>query len=232
MVKIGKRLEKAYKGFDRSKSHSIEEAVKILKAVSGQTKFDETVDVSMNLNIDSRKADQQVRGVTQLPNGLGKTVRVAVFAKTDKHDEAKKAGADIVGAEEFVEEVAKGKVDFDRCIATPDMMALVGKLGKVLGPKGLMPNPKLGTVTFDVGQAVKAVKSGQLEYRADKEGIVHAGIGKVSFSEKHIQENLSSFISAVVKARPSGAKGTFVKSISLSSTMGPGIRIDQSATGK
>ena len=232
MAKFGKRIKKAYESFDRTKTYSVEEAVKILKSHKGQSKFDETIDLAMNLNIDSRKADQQVRGVTKLPNGLGKTVRVAVFAKTEKHAEAKKAGAEIIGGEELVEEVAKGKVDFDRCIATPDMMVFVGKLGKVLGPKGLMPNPKLGTVTFEVGQAVEAVKSGQLEYRADKEGIVHAGIGKLSFSEKHIEENLTSFITAITKARPTGAKGVFIKNISLSSTMGPGIKVETAVAGK
>lgn len=232
MVKMTKRLKKAYEKIDRTKVYSVAEAVRLLKSHAGQTKFDETVDISMNLNIDGRKADQQVRGVTQLPHGLGKTVRVAVFAKPEKQAEAKKAGADVVGGEELVDEVAKGKINFDRCIATPDMMALVGKLGKVLGPKGIMPNPKLGTVTFDVGDAVQAVKAGQLEYRADKEGIVHAGVGKVSFSEDHILENVNAFIGAIAKARPAGAKGVFVKGISLSSTMGPGIRIEQSATSK
>lgn len=232
MVKMTKRLKKAYEKVDRTKVYSVVEAVRLLKSHAGQTKFDETVDISMNLNIDGRKADQQVRGVTQLPHGLGKVVRVAVFAKAEKQAEAKKAGADIVGGEELVDEVAKGKINFDRCIATPDMMALVGKLGKVLGPKGIMPNPKLGTVTFDVADAVQAVKAGQLEYRADKEGIVHAGVGKVSFSEERILENVNAFIGAIAKARPSGAKGVFVKGISLSSTMGPGIRIEQSAASK
>jgi large subunit ribosomal protein L1 len=226
---MGKRLKKIYGVLDKEKLYGLEEAVKIIKDGASGTKFDETVDVAMNLNIDSRKADQQVRGVIQLPNGLGKIVRVAVFAKSEKHEEAKKAGADLIGSEEFVEEVMKGKVDFDSCIATPDMMVLVGKLGKVLGPKGLMPNPKLGTVTFDVAQAVKALKSGQFEYRADKAGIIHAGVGKASFSEGQIVENIRSFVSTVMKARPSGAKGVFVKNISLSSTMGPGIRLDASS---
>ncbi|MDC0349032.1 50S ribosomal protein L1 [Alphaproteobacteria bacterium] len=232
MMNSGKRLKKVYSTLDREKKYGLAEAVKILKEAASGTKFDETVDIAMNLNIDSRKADQQVRGVMQLPNGLGKTVRVAVFAKAEKHAEAKKAGADLVGAEDFVEEVMKGKVDFDRCVATPDMMALVGKLGKVLGPKGLMPNPKLGTVSFDVAQAVTALKSGQLEYRADKTGIVHAGIGKSGFSETHILENVTSFVSTVIKARPSGAKGVFVKNVSLSSTMGPGIKLDVSSLEK
>jgi large subunit ribosomal protein L1 len=232
MMNSGKRLKKAYSAFDREKRYGLEEAVKILKEVASGTKFNETVDVAMNLNIDSRKADQQVRGVIQLPNGLGKTIRVAVFAKAEKQEEAKKAGADLVGADDLVEEVMKGKVDFDRCVATPDMMALVGKLGKVLGPKGLMPNPKLGTVSFDVAQAVTALKSGQLEYRADKTGIIHAGVGKSDFSETHILENVTTFISTVIKARPSGAKGVFVKNVSLSSTMGPGIRVDVSSLEK
>jgi large subunit ribosomal protein L1 len=223
---MGKRLKKIYSTFDRTKVYALEEAVKIVKQNASATKFDETVDVALNLNVDSRKADQQVRGVLQLPNGLGKQVRVAVFAKPEKHDEAKKAGADLVGGEEFVEEVMKGKVDFDRCVATPDMMVSVGKLGKVLGPKGLMPNPKLGTVSFDVAQVVKALKSGQLEYRVDKAGIVHAGVGKVSFSEEQILENVRSLVTTVMKARPSGAKGAFVKGVTLSSTMGPGVRVD------
>lgn len=232
MVKMTKRLRKAYEKIDKTKAYSVEEAVKLLKSHTGNTKFDETVDISMNLNIDGRKADQQVRGVTQLPHGLGKTVRVAVFAKADKQADARQAGADIVGAEELVDEVSKGNVNFDRCIATPDMMALVGKLGKVLGPKGMMPNPKLGTVTFDVADAVKAVKAGQLEYRADKEGIVHAGVGKISFDEPKILENVNAFIGAIAKARPTGAKGVFVKAISLSSTMGPGIRVESSVGNK
>lgn len=223
---IGKRLKKVYGSFDRTRVYGLEEAVKILKQNASSTKFDETVDVAINLNVDSRKADQQVRGVIQLPHGLGKQVRVAVFAKPEKQEEARKAGADLVGGEDFVEEVMKGKVDFDRCVSTPDMMISVGKLGKVLGPKGLMPNPKLGTVSFDVAQVVKALKSGQLEYRVDKAGIVHAGVGKASFSEDKILENVRSFVTTVMKARPSGAKGAFVKNLTLSSTMGPGIKID------
>ena len=229
---IGKRLKKSYDTFDRTKIYGLEEAVKILKQNASSTKFDETVDIALNLNVDSRKADQQVRGVIQLPNGLGKKVRVAVFAKAEKHEEAKNAGADLVGGEDFVEEVMKGKVDFDRCVATPDMMVLVGKLGKVLGPKGLMPNPKLGTVSFDVAQVVKALKSGQLEYRVDKAGIVHAGVGKASFDDAQIVQNVRSFVTTIVKARPSGAKGAFVKALTLSSTMGPGIRVDFSALEK
>lgn len=229
---MGKRLKKVYGTFDRTRVYGLEEAVKILKQNAASTKFDETVDVAINLNVDSRKADQQVRGVIQLPHGLGKQVRVAVFARPEKQEEARKAGADIVGGEDFVEEVMKGKVDFDRCVATPDMMISVGKLGKVLGPKGLMPNPKLGTVSFDVAQVVTALKSGQLEYRVDKAGIVHAGVGKASFSEDKILENVKSFVSTIMKARPSGAKGTFVKNFTLSSTMGPGIKVDFSALEK
>ncbi|OFW69245.1 MAG: 50S ribosomal protein L1 [Alphaproteobacteria bacterium RIFCSPHIGHO2_01_FULL_41_14] len=229
---MGKRLKKVYTTFDRTKAYGLEEAVKIVKENAATTKFDETVDVALNLNVDSRKADQQVRGVIQLPNGLGKQVRVAVFAKPEKQEEAKKAGADLVGGEDFVEEVMKGKVDFDRCVATPDMMISVGKLGKVLGPKGLMPNPKLGTVSFDVAQVVKALKSGQLEYRVDKAGIVHAGVGKVSFPENQILENVRSFVTTIMKARPSGAKGSFVKTLTLSSTMGPGVRVDFTSLDK
>lgn len=223
---MGKRLKKVYSTFDRTKVYGLEEAVKIVKQNAATTKFDETVDVALNLNVDSRKADQQVRGVIQLPNGLGKQVRVAVFARPEKHEEAKQAGADLVGGEDFVEEVMKGKVDFDRCVATPDMMVSVGKLGKVLGPKGLMPNPKLGTVSFDVAQVVKALKSGQLEYRVDKAGIVHAGVGKTSFPEDQILQNVRALVTTIMKARPSGAKGVFVKNLTLSSTMGPGIRVD------
>lgn len=229
---MGKRLKKIYGTFDHMKVYGLEEAVKIIKENASATKFDETVDVALNLNVDSRKADQQVRGVIQLPNGLGKQVRVAVFAKPEKHAEAQKAGADLVGGDEFVEEVMKGKVDFDRCVATPDMMVSVGKLGKVLGPKGLMPNPKLGTVSFDVAQVVQALKSGQLEYRVDKAGIVHAGVGKASFSTDQITENVRCFVTTVMKARPSGAKGSFVKGLTLSSTMGPGVKVDFSSLEK
>ncbi|MFN7663155.1 MAG: 50S ribosomal protein L1 [Alphaproteobacteria bacterium] len=229
---MGKRLKKIYSTFDRTKVYGLEEAIKIVKQNAAATKFNETVDIALNLNVDSRKADQQVRGVLQLPHGLGKQVRVAVFAKPEKHEEAKKAGAEIVGGEELVEEVMKGKVDFDRCVSTPDMMISVGKLGKVLGPKGLMPNPKLGTVSFDVGQVVKALKAGQLEYRVDKAGIVHAGVGKASFEEEQLVQNVRSFVTTIMKARPTGAKGAFVKAMTLSSTMGPGVRVDFAALEK
>lgn len=223
----GKRLRKAYEGLDRNKVYNLTEAVKLLKDGS-QTKFDETMDLAINLNLDVRKADQQVRGMVQLPNGTGKTVRVAVFAKDDKAKEAQSAGADIVGAEDLVEKVSKGEMDFDRCVATPDMMGQVGKLGKVLGPKGLMPNPKLGTVTPNVADAVKALKAGQVEYKTEKSGIVHAGVGKLSFAAKALEENIRSFAGAVFKAKPSGAKGVYVQGITLSTTMGPGLKIDLS----
>jgi large subunit ribosomal protein L1 len=205
----------------------LSEAIKLVKQTA-TAKFDETVEMSMNLGIDPRHADQMVRGVVSLPNGTGKTVRVAVFAKGDKAEEAKKAGADVVGADDLFEKVNKGEIDFDRCIATPDMMGVVGRLGKVLGPRGLMPNPKLGTVTMDVAKAVKEVKGGQVEFRAEKTGIVHAGVGKASFSEDQITENVRAFFDAIMKAKPSGAKGTFVKKVSLSSTMGPGVKLEVS----
>ena len=214
--------------FDRSAQVAVEDAVKALKECAS-AKFDETVEISMNLGIDPRHADQQVRGVVQLPHGTGKTVRVAVFAKGDKAEEAKAAGADIVGAEDLAERIQGGEMDFDRCVATPDMMAIVGRLGKVLGPRGLMPNPKLGTVTPDVGAAVKAAKAGEVQYRAEKAGIVHAGVGKASFDEAKIIENASAFIEAVRKARPSGAKGTYIRKITLSSTMGVGVAVEDVA---
>lgn len=224
----GKRLKKAYESIDKSKLHTLENAVKLLKEAP-RSKFDETVDVAINLNIDTKKADQQVRGVTQMPNGLGKKVRVVVFVKAERVEEAKKAGADYAGSEELIEEVLKGRADFDRCIATPDMMVQVGKLGKVLGPRGLMPNPKLGTVTNDIAKAIQAVKAGQVEYRAEKNGIVQAGVGKVSFEEKAILENVRALYDAIIKAKPTGVKGVFVKGFSISSTMGPGIKIDLGA---
>ena len=225
MAKIGKRLKKAYENLDAMTAYSLDEAVKIIKTRAA-AKFDETVEIALNLNIDTRKADQSLRGMIQLPNGTGKTLRVAVFAKDEKAKEALAAGADFVGADVLAEKIQKGEITFDRCIATPDMMLVVGKLGKVLGPKGLMPNPKLGTVTPNVAEAVKAAKGGQIEYRAEKAGIVHGGIGKVSFSEKALVENIQMFIDVINKARPSGIKGSYLKKISLSSTMGPSVRVD------
>lgn len=225
MADRGKRIAALYKSFDPQKAYPLEEAVRIVKQ-NARAKFDETVEISMNLGIDPRHADQNVRGMTSLPNGTGKTLRIAVFAKGAKAEEAKAAGADVVGAEDLAEAVQAGKMDFDRCIATPDMMALVGRLGKVLGPRGLMPNPKLGTVTMDVKGAVQAAKAGQVEFRAEKAGIVHAGIGKASFPEEKLAENARAFIDAIAKAKPSGAKGTYIKKIALSSTMGPGVKVD------
>lgn len=225
MAKLGKRLKKAYEGVDRDALHAIDEAVKLVKA-GAAAKFDETVEIAMNLGIDPRHADQQVRGMVALPNGTGKTVRVAVFARGDKAEEAKAAGADIVGAEDLMEQVQGGMLDFDRCIATPDMMAVVGRLGKVLGPRNLMPNPKLGTVTPNVKDAVEAAKGGEVQFRAEKNGIVHAGVGKASFSEEALAENVKAFVKAIQAARPSGAKGTYIKRIAISSTMGPGVKID------
>ena len=225
MAKIGKRLTKAYEGLSPDQAYALEEAVKMLKA-RPHAKFDETVELAMNLNIDPRKADQSVRGVISLPHGTGKAMRVAVFARGDKAEAAKTAGADVVGAEDLAEKIQAGQIDFDRCIATPDMMAVVGRLGKVLGPRGLMPNPKLGTVTADVVQAVKDAKGGQVQYRAEKAGIVHAGIGKVSFSEAQLVENARALVGAINRAKPTGIKGSYIKKASLSSTMGPGIKLD------
>ena len=221
----GKRIRNAYEGIDRDGLVSVEEAVSMVKS-RATAKFDETIEISMNLGIDPRHADQNVRGAVTLPAGTGKAVRVAVFAKDSKADEAKAAGADIVGAEDLMEAVQAGSIDFERVIATPDMMPVVGRLGKVLGPRGLMPNPKLGTVTADVAAAVEAAKGGQVQFRAEKAGIIHAGIGKASFSEADILANVKAFIDAIQKAKPSGAKGTYVKKIAISSTMGPGVKIE------
>jgi large subunit ribosomal protein L1 len=223
-----KRVTKNLEGVDRAKLYSIDEAVQLVKA-RANAKFDETIEVAMNLGVDPRHADQMVRGVCNLPNGSGRKVRVAVFAKGAKAEEAKKAGADIVGAEDLFESVNKGTIDFDRCIATPDMMGLVGRLGKVLGPRNLMPNPKVGTVTMDVTAAVKAAKGGAVEFRVEKAGIVQAGVGKASFSPEQIAGNVRAFVDAVNKAKPAGAKGTYVKTISVSSSMGPGLKIDLAA---
>ena len=221
----GKRLKNAYEGIDRAAFYNAEEAVKLVKA-RAKAKFDETIEVSVNLNVDPRKSDQNVRGTVQLPNGTGKTLRVAVFAKGDRAKEAQDAGADIVGADDLAEKVNAGQIEFDRCIATPDMMAVVGRLGKVLGPRGLMPNPKLGTVTANVAEAVKAAKGGQVEYRAEKAGIVQAGVGKASFSEQALVDNIKAFVGAVSRARPAGVKGAFIKRVSVSTTMGPGLKLD------
>ena len=229
MAKAGKRLRAALANVDRNKSYPVAEAAKIVKA-NASAKFDETIDIAMNLGVDARHADQMVRGVVSLPHGTGKTVRVAVFAKDKKAEEAKAAGADIVGDADLVEKIQGGFMDFDRVIATPDMMGLVGKLGKVLGPRNLMPNPKVGTVTPNVAQAVKDAKGGSVEFRISKVGnLIHAGVGKASFSDAQIAENIKAFIDAVQKAKPSGAKGTYIKKVAVSSTMGPGVKIDMTA---
>ncbi|MGB7241949.1 MAG: 50S ribosomal protein L1 [Sulfitobacter sp.] len=224
MAKFGKRTRAAREAFAGKENLTVEEAVSLIKANSN-TKFDETVEIAMNLGVDPRHADQMVRGVVGLPNGTGKTVRVAVFARGPKAEEAQAAGADIVGAEDLMEIVQGGKIDFDRCIATPDMMPVVGRLGKVLGPRNLMPNPKVGTVTMDVADAVKAAKGGEVQFKAEKAGVVHAGVGKLSFDEAKLVENIRAFVGAVAKARPSGTKGTYMKKIALSSTMGPGVSV-------
>ncbi len=225
MAKVGKRLKAAYTALDRSKAYTLTDAVRLVKQNS-KAKFDETIEMSMNLGIDPRHADQMVRGLISLPNGTGKTVRVGVFARGPKAEEAQAAGADIVGAEDLAEKVQAGEINFDRCIATPDMMGVVGRLGKILGPRGLMPNPRLGTVTMDVRGAVQAAKGGQVEYRAEKAGIIHAGIGKASFNDEKLVENARALADAVIKAKPAGAKGTYLKSAALSSTMGPGLKLD------
>jgi large subunit ribosomal protein L1 len=225
MASIGKRLRAAREGVDREKFYPVDEAVKVVKA-RAKAKFDETIEIAMNLGVDPKHADQMVRGVCNLPNGSGRTQRVAVFARGAKAEEAKAAGADVVGAEDLVEEVSKGNINFDRCIATPDMMGLVGRLGKVLGPRGLMPNPRVGTVTMDVATAIQGAKGGAVEFRVEKAGIVHAGVGKASFADQKLVENIRAFVDAVVKAKPSGAKGNYVRKLSLASSQGVGVKID------
>ena len=225
MARIAKRMDGALKGLDRNQLYALDEAVKLVRD-RAKAKFDETIEIAMNLGVDPRHADQNVRGVVTLPNGTGKSVRVAVFARGAKAEEAEAAGADVVGAEDLAEKVQGGDLPFDRVIAAPDMMPIVGKLGRVLGPRGPMPNPKLGTVTADVGEAVKAAKGGQVEFRAEKAGVVHAGVGKASFEEAALLENVRAFIDAINRAKPSGAKGTYIKKVALSSTMGPGVKVD------
>ena len=231
MAKHGKRVRAAREAVAGKENLSVEQAVELVKA-NATAKFDETVEVAMNLGVDPRHADQMVRGTVTLPNGTGKTVRVAVFARGPKAEEAKEAGADIVGAEDLMETIQGGTIEFDRCIATPDMMPLVGRLGKILGPRNLMPNPKVGTVTMDVAEAVKAAKGGQVQFKTEKAGVIHAGIGKASFPAEQLAENLRAFVDAVNKAKPSGAKGTYMEKVSVTSTMGPGVTVDiASATG-
>jgi len=227
MAKNAKRLKKAYDGIDPTVARPLEEALKLIKE-RASAKFDETVEIAMNLNLDPRKPDQNLRGAVMLPHGTGKTVRVAVFARGDRAKEAEAAGADVVGAEDLAEKVQAGQIDFDRAIATPDIMSLVGRLGKILGPRGLMPNPRLGTVTQNVAEAVRAAKGGQVEFRAEKAGIVHAGVGKASFTEAALADNVRAFVGAIVRGKPSGAKGTYIKKVSVSSTMGPGVRVEAS----
>ena len=232
MAKLGKRKTAAEAAFVGKLLISVEDAVKLIKGAA-TAKFDETLEIAMNLGVDPRHADQMVRGVISLPNGTGKTVRVAVFARGAKADEAKAAGADIVGAEDLMETIQSGKIEFDRCIATPDMMPLVGRLGKILGPRNLMPNPKVGTVTMDVKTAVAAAKGGEVQFKAEKAGVIHAGIGKVSFSEDKLAQNVRAFVEAVARAKPAGAKGSYLRKVSLSSTMGPGVSVDlASATAR
>ena len=228
MAKIAKRVAKANEAFVGKSLISVEDAVKLIKGTAS-AKFDETLEIAMNLGVDPRHADQMVRGVVQLPNGTGKTVRVAVFARGAKADEAKAAGADIVGAEDLMETIQSGKIEFDRCIATPDLMPLVGRLGKILGPRNLMPNPKVGTVTMDVKAAVEGAKGGEVQFKVEKAGVIHAGVGKVSFDDGKLAQNIRAFVDAVSKAKPTGAKGTYLKKVSLSSTMGPGVSVDISS---
>ncbi len=231
MAKVGKRLKAAREAFAGKENVSVEEAVRLVKE-NATAKFDETVEIAVNLGVDPRHADQMVRGVVSLPNGTGKNVRVAGFARGEKAEEAKAAGADIVGAEDLMETIQQGKIEFDRCIATPDMMPIVGRLGKILGPRNLMPNPKVGTVTMDVADAVKKAKAGEVQFKVEKAGVVHAGIGKASFDEDKLVENVRAFVDAVQKAKPAGAKGAYMKKVSLTSTMGPGVSVDiASATG-
>lgn len=230
MAKLSKKAKALASSIDRDKLHGVDEAIALIKS-NATAKFDETVEVAINLGVDPRHADQMVRGVVTLPAGTGKTVRVAVFARNDKAAEATAAGADIVGAEDLLESIQNGNIDFQRVIATPDMMGLVGRLGKVLGPKGLMPNPKLGTVTPNVGEAVKAAKGGQIEFRVEKAGIIHAGLGKASFAEGDLRKNFDAFVDAIVKAKPSGSKGKYVRKIALSSSMGPGVKVDVAQVG-
>ena len=225
MAKLAKKKAAARAAFEGKANLTVDEAVKLVKGAAS-AKFDETIEIAMNLGVDAKQTDQMVRGVVTLPNGSGRSARVAVFAKGPKAEEAKKAGADVVGAEDLFEQVNAGNINFDRCIATPDMMGLVGRLGKVLGPRGLMPNPRVGTVTMDVTGAVKGAKGGSVEFRVEKAGIIHAGVGKASFTEAALVENIKAFVDAVVKAKPQGSKGTYVKKVSLSSTMGPGLKID------
>jgi len=225
MAKLGKRMAAAVENIDRERLYDLTDAVKMVKE-RATAKFDETVEIAINLGVDPRHADQMVRGVVKLPHGTGRSLRVAVFARGSKADEALEAGADVVGAEDLAERVQKGEIDFDRCIATPDTMPIVGRLGKILGPRGLMPNPKLGTVTQDVAQAVADAKGGSIEFRVEKAGIIHSGVGKASFSEEQLVDNLRAFVGAITRAKPSGAKGTYLKRVALSSTMGPGVKID------
>jgi len=232
MAKIGKRLKKSYEGIaPDAPPLKVDDAVKEIKS-RASAKFDETVEISMNLNIDPRKPDQNLRGTVMLPHGTGKTVRVGVFARGDKAREAEQAGADVVGAEDLVEKIQAGQIDFDRAIATPDMMALVGRLGKILGPRGLMPNPRLGTVTQNVSEAVKAAKGGQVEFRAEKAGIVHAGVGKASFTDDALIDNVRAFVGAITRGKPSGVKGTYIQRVHLSSTMGPAVNVDIAGLGE
>ena len=228
MTKLSKRIVKSRQGLERAKAYRLDEAIRLIKQ-RASAKFDETVEVALNLGVDPRHADQMVRGVCLLPNGSGRTVRVAVFARGAKADEAKAAGADIVGAEDLVERINAGQIDFDRCIATPDLMPLVGRLGKVLGPRGLMPNPKVGTVTMDVTTAVKGAKGGSVEFRVEKAGIIHAGVGKASFAAEMLVENIKAFADAVQKAKPPGAKGHYINRVAISSTMGPGVKVEPSS---